>query len=95
MRPWERNRAPEPPDKNIPPDSHTDRICRLNFFSALGHADLRTTQRYLSAIQVCNVSASKAVVSALTQIGLQPARPDSASEDAVPAAIHALRQHST
>ncbi|MDG1478448.1 MAG: site-specific integrase, partial [Myxococcota bacterium] len=42
--------------------------------AALGHADLRTTQRYLSATQVRTVSASKAVVSALTQAGLQPAR---------------------
>ena len=54
--------------------SPTDQIRRLNFLSALGHADLRTTQRYLSATQVRTVSASKAVVSALTQVGLQTAR---------------------
>ena len=74
MRQWERSRAPESPDKTTPTDAPTDQIRRLNFHSALGHADLRTTQRYLSATQVRAVSASKAVVSALTQTGLQPAR---------------------
>jgi len=70
----ERSRAPEPPDKTTPPDSPTDQIRRLNFISVLGHTDLRTTQRYLSTTQVRTVSASKAVVSALTQAGLQTAR---------------------